>query len=305
MCVAILQKRGAKALTEEQLINGWESNPDGGGFAYIDNEGAIQTYHSMDKDDFISVYHVAHDLYGADSPFIVHMRIATSGMVNIETCHPFTVNTDSGETVFAHNGIIHDCNPPKTDKTGRSDTMIFRDKILNILEDDWLDNVDATFILDHYIGWSKLVFLTTVPTLENEWYIINERSGSWNESEDTWFSNDSCEVKPYTAFTNKWSMDGWDTPRLPVTNDNDWVWADPPARLFDPEVIVAMEKDGDYQAIVDAVREYPGYVCQLCLCIETCCCDEVCCACYEMDYDCGCDVDDVLTIADFLSQEVG
>ena len=103
MCVAIAQPAGSRTLTEDELLNGWIGNPDGGGFAFINEAGVIEDHHFMEFDEFALNYLAAHQTNGATSAFLVHMRIATTGSVCLRNTHPFKVCDD---TFMIHNGMI-------------------------------------------------------------------------------------------------------------------------------------------------------------------------------------------------------
>ena len=300
MCVAILIPAKSRTLTVSELENGWETNSDGGGLAWADPDGKLQMFHSMDRDEFIKRYFEVHEEHNESSALIVHMRIATSGLIDVTTTHPFRVTMSEGELVFAHNGIINQCNPPKFDKTGRSDTMIFRDTVLSTLSDTWLDNKDTVFMVEEYIGWSKLVFLNTSPSLEFEWYIVNEEMGDWTGG--IWFSNGSCATKPVKiavyqgsvsdSSIDRWweKYDSWDRKPVKTSDDYDWVWSDDTdkGRLFEPTVLAMATWDelDDYEqrAMNDKLQ-----VCPTCFVIEGCACTEICADCYEYMHECDCE----------------
>lgn len=200
MCIAVAQKKGADTLTETELENGWESNPHGGGYSYIDpNEGKIVIKKFMNEDDFISSYRMDHEAMGEQSPFIVHMRIATHGGVKIETAHPFKVEREVGEMSFAHNGIISNVEVWTDENT--SDTMAFGDLYLEFLPQGFLDNSAIFDFIEDYIGYSKLIFLTTEPEAIDQLYIIGEDLGDWVG--DSWFSNKSCQASSWKNWTRK------------------------------------------------------------------------------------------------------
>jgi len=199
MCVAIAQKQGANPLSSTQLSTGWRSNPDGGGYAYIHpetNEIIVRKY--LDEGEFTEAYLKEQAEFGDRSPFIVHMRIQTHGGVSIETTHPFRIDRDEGMMVMAHNGIIS--NVDSLTGPGVSDTMAMAGYLLTDLPVGWLDNQAITWLVEEFIGASKLVFLTTEKAAAETMYIINEDLGSWNDSGDTWFSNHSCEVRALSGY---------------------------------------------------------------------------------------------------------
>jgi hypothetical protein len=76
----------------------------------------------------------------ADSPLVVHMRIATSGGIDVGTCHPFPIcdqldalhaaNVEC-TAALAHNGVIS--NMPTDEKLGISDTVYYVQNIVDKL----------------------------------------------------------------------------------------------------------------------------------------------------------------------------
>ena len=190
MCIAVAQEVGAKTLTHEELKNCWDSNPDGGGFAYIDDAGDIVVKRTMRFKEWEWEYTKAHKRYGKVSPFILHARIATHGSICMANTHPFHVETDVGEQVFAHNGIL----PVQTSKEDDlSDTRVFGDLYLNVLPDLWFDNPAIVDLVEDFTQGSKMVVLTTHPDAEASLYIINEADGNYSDDQLTWYSNYSWQ----------------------------------------------------------------------------------------------------------------
>ena len=110
MCIiAICQDR---KLTEKELKNCFENNPDGAGFSFVtdDNEVHIEKGFMTIK-ELIDAYEELCIL-----PHVVHFRIATSGDVSPELTHPYRVEIDSKLDIFGkmdcpvlfHNGVISD-----------------------------------------------------------------------------------------------------------------------------------------------------------------------------------------------------
>ena len=54
MCVIALSPIG-KSIDKSTLSDMWDTNPDGSGISFIDETKTIQTYKSMEKDDFLNV----------------------------------------------------------------------------------------------------------------------------------------------------------------------------------------------------------------------------------------------------------
>ena len=106
----------------------FDNNPDGAGIMWCEH-GTVQTSKG---------YTTASDLFSmiecvpSDSPLCIHMRIATSGGIDVGTCHPFPVCDDldilhASDTecrlALMHNGVIPD--EPTDTLLGISDTVSF------------------------------------------------------------------------------------------------------------------------------------------------------------------------------------
>lgn len=205
MCVAIYCEE-RHVLTEAELRTGWDSNPDGGGFAYISRSGALSVFRTMDLGNFLRAYDEASDR-NPQSPFAVHMRIATSGSIAKRNCHPFR---QDGGTAWIHNGIL-----PTKPIGKRSDTAVFVEDYLPQLGSLWMDNPYLVSIVEEYCSGSKLVGLTTNPKAQERAYIINEADGFWNGT--AWYSNRSCEVS--RASVALFSGSAWSVPSESGSDD--------------------------------------------------------------------------------------
>lgn len=193
MCIAVVTKPG-KNLNNAQLWAGWGINRDGGGFAYVkDNKVVIKKGYRV-YNEFQKAYREAVEEVGNDSPFLIHMRISTSGLVSGENTHPFPVGHTSDEAdsftgAMIHNGILFS---PFGELAGqpadrKSDTRIVSEQLTKLLV---LENVlKAKDMMGKAInGGNKLCFLYEDKTF----VIVNESSGRWKD--DIWYSNNSCDV---------------------------------------------------------------------------------------------------------------
>lgn len=194
MCVAILTKPGSR-LSHAQIEAGWKSNPHGGGFAFVDDTGKMRIIKGlMTLDKMIEKYDEYAERYAMNSPFLVHMRIATSGGTTGPNTHPFPIK----DGALIHNGVMF---TPTGERAGtkedrKSDTRVFAETMHNILTRRELQIAEQE-ILDA-IGFSnKLCFLWS----DKSWFIMNEKLGSWDG--DIWFSNSSCRV--FENRRNDWS----------------------------------------------------------------------------------------------------
>jgi predicted glutamine amidotransferase len=187
MCIAILNI--GNKLTDKQLHNSWATNPHGAGLLFTDNKG-IQIHKEMNNvKSFIKEYNKVYDTY--DSPIVLHFRIKTHGLTNIDNCHPFQVNN---KLAFVHNGMMDNVPYHKE----KSETRIFNETILQHLPDNFLNNPAIVDMIENYIGYSKLVFLNA----SKEYQIINENLGNW-ETCGNWYSNDSHKCKVSYTKHNK------------------------------------------------------------------------------------------------------
>lgn len=186
MCVAILTKPGA-FVPKLGLANGFSSNRDGAGYAYVDPDAkkvvikkGFMLYNDLEKSYYADV-----EKYAEHSPFLVHMRIRTSGHVSPANCHPFKIKGGA----MIHNGSLFypDKEHIGTPEDRKSDTRVFAEVLHNILTfEDVKAAEDA--ILGSVGRYNKLAFLYD----DGRYHIMNERAGSWKD--DVWYSNDSCRI---------------------------------------------------------------------------------------------------------------
>lgn len=174
MCIAILNKQGQ--LGSIQLENSWQNNNEGGGLMWVQDD-KLQTFKTYNYNDFEDMYFSLRSNPNIGN-IVLHFRIATSGFKNPINLHPFLVNDDLG---FVHNGIISGLGTAE-----HSDTYQFNE-LLQKLPTDFLSNESIVHFISEYITSSKLVFLDS----QDNYCIMNEKFGHWDETQDNWFSNDS------------------------------------------------------------------------------------------------------------------
>ena len=183
MCVAIVQKPKHQ-ITKKQLKACWENNPDGGGFAFVKNN-KVMIHKVLNS---FKAFWRAYNKARSENPlsvFLVHCRIMTSGLVNLENCHPFVVKKG---LVMIHNGVID----VDLSEKNRSDTYHFTKKLSRI-KDDPINNQSYKWLIEESIGSNKLAFLNA----KNQFSIINESLGNWING--VWFSN--CHWKPAKKYS--------------------------------------------------------------------------------------------------------
>jgi hypothetical protein len=189
MCVALL-KLPDGVVTRRQLRNCYQNNPDGAGLMYV-ADGKL----NVDKGYFgfrkfykrFRILERAHP----ESAFVLHFRVATSGTVSKECCHPFNINKN---LAFVHNGIFTGLGNPQL-----SDTQVFNVQVLQKLPENFIDKPEILASLDKYVNksLSKLILLNN----KQEYVIIGESSGEWENK--VWYSNSGYKygVQKIAGFT--------------------------------------------------------------------------------------------------------
>lgn len=256
MCVIVHQPAGAH-LEKDRAERLWKKNPHGGGFAFIDDNNELKGWKTMDFKTFWKSFETSRSQF-PNRDFLLHMRIATHGAVNLDNVHPFQVDE---HTLMAHNGIIHGAPEDPTGK--KSDTRMFIDEVLPRLPDQWLDDPYIVEMVEGWIGWSKLMFLTTDPLLEKTVYILNEKSGV--EADGMWFSNSSGvhESKTYTTYLHKRAdhaktKNGKSPATLASEDVFNWAWEDYPVLLSSTEGEVIADSRREMATLLAEVRRDDG-----------------------------------------------
>ena len=181
MCIAIVKPKD-KVIPKDVLRTCFENNPDGCGFAYVqDNTVYIQKFLN-DFENFYSEYSKVENL----SNMLIHFRIKTHGDISLENCHPFKMNS---RMALIHNGIISGYG----NKNDKSDTRDFIDKVLSQISHKMWKNPAFRQLVGDAIGYSKLGIIDT----QGNYYIINESKGTWDDG--VWYSNSSYKIKKITS----------------------------------------------------------------------------------------------------------
>jgi len=255
MCVIVHQPTGTH-IDKETARKLWKTNPDGGGFAFVDDNKNLVVEKSMEFKDFWRRFETARSTNpGRD--FLLHMRIATHGSVNINNAHPFQVDE---HTVMAHNGILHNVAHEMDKTDDRTDSQYFVDEVLPALPETWLDNKYLRSMVEEWMGWSKLMFVTTNPKLEKSVYLL----GEWKEHEGLNLSNKSG-LEP--AFKTTKIGGGW-TPTakgtsIPATSmkwsesSEDWTaWTQYQQSYLNPNIEDGLDLDTwEFDLLLDALKQ--------------------------------------------------
>lgn len=168
-------------LSHEDALDCFGANPDGAGYAFVDGEGKLQTRKGYDTfKAFWAAYFKSFTEFGQDSPFLIHFRIATKGVVGYANCHPYDIVT--GKSAVIHNGVLW--------SGSRSDPISDTQELVNACKEqfaneEWVEANKGKIAT--IIGYgNKLAFLYDT----KKFVIVNELAGDWNDAGKTiWFSN--------------------------------------------------------------------------------------------------------------------
>lgn len=253
MCVICTTFNGVK-MTEEEIRKCWQSNSDGGGYAFVDENNKIVIKKHMELNPFLEMLMDDQEKYSDDTPFVVHFRIASHGSVNIDNCHPFYVNP---KVVFAHNGIMSNAATLIPKGSAYSDTVALNKHVLQQLPWNFLNNRGFEELIYNYIGTTnKLAFIDDTRKLT----VFNEYQGEGN-IKDKWFSNDFWSWTPSNSHYAKMmgyqgNYTDWDY--LYPEKQGVYIWDEESQSLI-PESEAKVEDDWPIDnSFADGI-EFPSY----------------------------------------------
>ena len=199
MCIAILKKPNG-LINKTELETCFKNNPDMCGFAFA-HQGKVHICKGYNNfEEFYSDYNKVASLN--DRHILIHFRIATSGGINVDNCHPFYVHEN--KMALIHNGVISGMGATKVDNS-KNDTRIFIEKYLTPFSSKMWYRKEFRDLISQAIGsYNKFVVLNH----KDEAFIINEDVGHWECN--CWLSNSSYKTvkvkKEYTCYTgNYWT----------------------------------------------------------------------------------------------------
>lgn len=189
MCVIAYFPKKAKEPKRTDLKAMWSKNPDGAGMMWIEKDGVHYSKGYFDFEEFYKDFLIIKRDYNFECA--VHFRIATSGGVNQEMCHPFPLTNDTkklkalwGKTNCAimHNGIL----PIDTPHKDLNDTCEF---IINKMYPFYRKNHKFFFNLTK----AKKDIFETNDLAHNKLLLFDKNGvktfGSWNKYDDYYVSN--------------------------------------------------------------------------------------------------------------------
>lgn len=189
MCIIITKNSGINLPSKKVLKSCFNSNPDGAGIMYCQDNAVNIRKGFMSFKSFWQ-YHQDRK-FDKDTAIVYHFRIATAGGINPGNCHPFPISNDDNllkclavkgeEIAIVHNGII----PIKT-PDHLSDTQVFIKDILAGVRSELIAKNAAVL---------KLVELSTAGSrfalLYGNGEIITSGPGWIPDSNGLLYSNDS------------------------------------------------------------------------------------------------------------------
>lgn len=220
MCIILTCAKNVRP-SDDVISTCFYNNPDGAGIMWVEG-GRVHTAKGfMDEGALVA----AIDSVPADSPLVIHMRIATSGGVSASVCHPFpvcrnidTLHAQSVEcsAAVAHNGIIH--GEPTDNKHGISDTVHF---VSHTIADMWRNDNKLTRKMRRRLtnaapgnrfaimtergdvyrvgdGWETVA--NGIEASNSSWRWMKKLAVDWDKYYLDW-------NKEYSTYLDKWSFD--------------------------------------------------------------------------------------------------
>lgn len=202
MCVIIVKKAGVSmdCVDYETVRACWQANPHGAGFMYA-REKKVHIFKGfMTLDSLWEAIAVAK--VQENEPLVIHFRIATSGGVNKEMCHPFPLVPDTKKlrstsvvctAALAHNGVLG-CGSDTLSDTA----LAVRDMLHHSLFVDGVrkNNKKVIDFIDYYTEGSRLVWLFGCESMNF--------FGQWTEKQGLLFSNMHWNREPL-FFEDSWN----------------------------------------------------------------------------------------------------
>lgn len=187
MCLITIVPPGVH-LTRAQIIDAMSKNGDGVGIMYSD-AGQLYTGRTMSRSP------AKIDRWLRSSPIdverVIHFRKTTAGITHRRNLHPFELH---GRFGLMHNGTLPDALAETSKKDPRSDTAIFAQDLLSLIEPDMLQNAGVWKLIDVAVESNRVILLDG-ETGELRW-----------TADDLW-----TETKEGLILSNTYSIDKGET----------------------------------------------------------------------------------------------
>ena len=259
MCVIGYFATGMK-LDKNELENCFTVNPDGAGIMYYDERKQLI---KIEKGymNWAEFWAVAETL-PIDTDRVFHFRIATSGAVSKECCHPFPVCDDLDrmritsqytKVGMVHNGIIHWCTPAAGLKSPYSDSMYFAQILYELDKGNGAFNQGAKKLINQAASSSKFVIMRDEETMLIGDFQQGDSGAMY--SNDSWkgYRTYGRSYSGLSAYSNNWYT-GYGEGYYYGTKEEEYAYESNCYKLFfaldnpteeDAEVLsIAMEDEG-------------------------------------------------------------
>ena len=185
MCIAIYQDssiKGSKKIPYSHFKESFENNNDSVGIMYKNPQKNNMVIVRRELRKLKTIYHEYLKAYKLRTEIAIHFRIATSGGVNLDNCHPFTftdVNDKRGALI--HNGVI----PIEIEDKRYCDTYHFT----RLFDKQKINKEMVQSIVKPVpLNGSKIILFTPEQTI-----FINKEAGV--EENGVWYSNTSYKKR--------------------------------------------------------------------------------------------------------------
>jgi glutamine amidotransferase len=211
ICVIAVKPAGVKWPGKIYMKNCFLHNNDGAGVAWVD-DGGLHV-----QKGYFPWKRLWRDINKLEEyPVLLHCRMATTGSISIENCHPFMLKNN---VAIAHNGII-DITPMEKNMT---DSETFGKKYLEHWKPEDLSDDRVKCLFETALGpYNKIAILKP----DGSFIILNEDQGE--VFQDVWFSNSSYDDWTYPIEDLKFDVlrgnDGSEAYHLPKAYN----WYDDP-----------------------------------------------------------------------------
>lgn len=173
MCIIVYKPANIQLPDYNTLANCFDSNPDGAGLMYRDNNSnqiIIQKGFMSFNSLYTAIQSLQNEIDITAADIILHFRYATQGSISPCNCHPFPITKKtkdlkelktSSKIAMVHNGVINFCTDyqNKNKKTAvLSDTQIFIRDYLSKMNNSTLFNSAVLQLIEESTN-SKFIFM--------------------------------------------------------------------------------------------------------------------------------------------------
>ena len=138
-----------------------------------------------------------------------HARIATSGLITIDNCHPFVMPDEEYPTLPMSVTMACLMCMSLSEMSVVTHAYFVEDLLPAIGGVTALDNEQVFNMISEFTRGSKVCVLTVNPKAKYEMYLFHEKSGHYDEG-GVWWSNNSCELSPYViGSSNRTYLDNY------------------------------------------------------------------------------------------------